>query len=136
MINISATGFSEYQVIVTDANGCVDEDDITINVEAVRNVFIPNTFRPNSMAPNNRVMLLTGQGVEQVNFFQIYDRWGNIMFELENIPAPTSIDLGWDGRKGTGANSEVETGVYVYFAEVQFVDNVTIKYSGSITLLR
>ena len=128
--------FANYEVVVTDANGCVTSDDITIEVRADRNVYIPNTFRPEGFAPNNRFMLLTGTGVERVDFLTIFDRYGNPVFQVEDIPAPTSIDLGWDGRRGTGANSEVEAGVYVYLAEVTFIDGVTIQYSGSVTLIR
>jgi len=128
--------FADYEVIVTDANGCVTSDNVTIEVRADRNVYIPNTFRPEGFAPNNRFMLLTGTGVERLDFLTIFDRYGNPVFQVEDIPAPTSIDLGWDGRRGTGANSEVEAGVYVYLAEVTFIDNVTIQYSGSVTLIR
>jgi hypothetical protein len=135
MITIQPTNFSNYQVLVTDANGCETFAEINVEVRTERNVYIPDTFRPGADAPNDRFMLLTGQGVEQLNFLQIFDRWGNVMYELENIPAPTNIDMGWDGRRGTG-NNEVEAGVYVYVAEVLFSDNATIKYSGSITLIK
>jgi hypothetical protein len=137
MIDIMANTFSNYQVLVVDENGCEATDEINIEVKALRNVYIPNTFNPSADAPNNKFMLLTGQGVEQLNYLRIFDRWGNLMYELENVPAPTSIDMGWDGRRGNGAISEVEQGTYVYIAEVQFLDNGnTVKYSGSLTLVR
>jgi len=137
MIDIVATTFANYQVLVIDDNGCEATDDINVEVKTERNVYIPNTFSPSAPAPNDRLMLLTGLGVEMLNYFRIYDRWGNLMYEVENVPAPTTIDMGWDGRKGDSANSEVESGVYVYVAEVQFLDNAnTIVYSGSITLIR
>lgn len=137
MIDIVASSFANYEVLVIDENGCEATDDINVEVKALRNVYIPNTFSPNADAPNDKLMLLTGQGVERLNFFRIFDRWGNLMYDIENVPAPTTIDMGWDGRKGDSANSEVEAGVYVYVAEVQFLDNATtIVYSGSITLVR
>ncbi len=137
MVNVMASTFSNYQVLVVDENGCEATDEINIEVKALRNVYIPNTFSPSTPAPNNKFMVLTGQGVEQLNYFRIFDRWGNLMYEVENIPAPTTIDMGWDGRRGDGANSEVEPGVYVFIAEVQFLDNGnTVEYTGSVTLVR
>ena len=57
----------------------------------------------------------------------IYDRWGNKVFEQKNLPFndPSS---GWDGNfKGT----EVEQGVYVFVIEIlDFSDNQTKKYYG------
>ena len=58
------------------------------------------------------------------------------MFEKENIAAPTSSEDGWDGRKGDGGNNKVEQGVYVYTAEVRFIDGVVLTYRGEITLVR
>lgn len=135
-ISFVPTTIANFEVLVVDANGCEATDDIFVEVKAVRNVYVPNTFAPFSTAPNNRLMLMTGQGVEQVNYFRIYDRWGNLMFELEETPAPTSIDMGWDGRYGSGANADVVPGVYVYIGEVQFSDGETVQYKGSITLVR
>ena len=136
-VKIIASGFSNYQVLVIDDNGCEATDDINVEVKAIRNVYIPDTFSPGATAPNNKFMVLTGQGVQQLNYFRIFDRWGNLMYQVEDIPAPTTIDMGWDGRRGVGTNSEVEPGVYVYIAEVQFLDNNnTVKYSGSLTLIR
>jgi len=135
-ISISPTGFSTYEIEVTDENGCTTSDVVEVDIKADRNVYIPNVFRPEADPPNDRFMVLTGQGVESLNSFRIFDRWGNLVFELENIPAPTNIDMGWDGRKGSGPNTEVEQGVYVYTAEVRFVDGQIIKYKGGITLLK
>ena len=123
---------------VTDAEGCETVDFIEIDVRLIRNVYIPNTFNPNFAAPNNRFMILTGQGVQEIMSFRIFDRWGNKVFDIGGpISAPTNPDMGWDGRRGNAANSDCEQGVYVYIAEVLFQDGgQPILYQGSVTLLR
>ncbi|MBT8190612.1 MAG: gliding motility-associated C-terminal domain-containing protein, partial [Bacteroidia bacterium] len=132
-IAVNATTFSTYEVIVTDTNGCEGRDKIDVFISAKRNVFAPNIFNPDDLPPNDKFMLLTGEGVVSVEYLRIFDRWGNLVFEKENIPHPTSVDDGWDGRK---ANKIVEQGVYVYVAEVRFIDNKLIQYKGDITVIR
>lgn len=136
-ISITPSTFATYEVEIVDGNGCTDTDIIQVEIKAQRNVYVPTVFNPDAFPPNDRLMLLTGQGVEEVLFFRIFDRWGNMVYEVENLPAPTNNDSGWDGRRGNnGPNSEVEQGVYVYSAEVRFVDGEIIKYRGGITLLK
>ena len=135
-ISITPANFTTFEVIVTDGNGCTARDQILIDVQATRNVFIPNIFDPSALPPNDKFIPLTGSGVEELVTFRIYDRWGNLVYERNNLAAPTNIDDGWDGRKGNGANSQLVPGVYVYSTVVRFIDGAEINYSGEVTLLR
>ncbi len=132
-ININTNEYSTYEVLVIDQNGCQGKDEIEINISAKRNVYISNIFNPTELAPNDMFMILTGEGVVELQYLRIFDRWGNLMFEKENISHPTSIDDGWNGRF---ENRQVEQGVYIYVASVRFVDNKIIQYKGDITLVR
>lgn len=132
-IIINATGFTTYEVLVIDSNGCTASDVINVSVSATRNVYVSNIFNPNDFPPNDKFMILTGEGVLNLNHLRIFDRWGNLVFQRENLAHPTSIDDGWDGRKD---NKELEQGVYVYVAEVEFIDGKIIQYKGDITLVR
>jgi hypothetical protein len=135
-IEIVPTGFTTFEVLVTDQNGCTAKDDINIEIKAQRNVYLPNTFTPDALPPNNKFMVLTGQGVVELVSLRIFDRWGNLMYERTNLPAPTIIDDGWDGRRGSGGNNKVEQGVYVFVAQVRFVDDKILNYKGEVTLIR
>lgn len=135
-INVSPFTNTTVEVLATDSNGCTAEDDINISIKTERNVYLPNVFNPDALPPDNRFMILTGRGVEEIVSFRIFDRWGNLVYEEENIPAMNTTGLGWDGRRGDGGNNKVEQGVYVYTAEVRFVDNVSLTYRGQVTLVR
>ena len=77
-------------------------------------------------------MIFGGQGVIGVNSFKVYDRWGELMWDRNNF-ATDDPEQGWDGMfRGQPMNS----GVFVYYAEVQFVDGITILYQGDVTLVR
>ena len=135
-IQIEPTNFTSIEVIVTDANGCTAKDEIAIDIKVDRNVYFPNTFSPGDTPPNNRFIPLTGRGVETLNYLRIFDRWGNLVYEIGNIPAPTNVDLGWDGTRASRPNGKVEQGVYVYAASFTFIDGVTEVYNGHVTLIR
>ena len=94
-INSPIRAFSEPNVLtLTRSNGCgevIDEVEI-IEDECLCNVFIPNTFTPNgdglndTFAPKVNCPLLIFYRLE------IYDRWGNVVFETEDPTAEWEYD--------------------------------------------
>ncbi|MFK8101081.1 MAG: M43 family zinc metalloprotease [Saprospiraceae bacterium] len=121
-----------YQVVITDENGCTATDDIFIQVDKERLVFIPNAFSPNGDGNNDFFLIYGGRGVEVVLEFQIFDRWGNVVFGAQNFQ-PNDFKKGWDGNfKGKPMNN----GIFVYFAKLKFIDGTTVLYRGDITLVR
>jgi len=132
-LEVNPSGDETYLVLVTDINGCTGSDEVKVTVNSRRNVYIPNVFSPNGDAYNERFKVLTGNGVSRVNYFRIFDRWGEQVYNEENLePNPTGVG-DWDG---TFRGSKLMPGVYVYLVEIEFIDNRKIVYRGSITLLR
>lgn len=124
---------TSYIVTVTDEAGCTATSDVLIEVEFRRNVYFPSGFSPNNDDVNDRFQPIVGIGVELVNSFSVYDRWGNRVYRQEGFVPDPVANTGWDGRYN---NTLVTPGVYVYYAEVTFVDGVTIQYAGDITVVR
>ncbi len=117
--------------VVDTLSGCSDEDELWITVEKDRNVFIPNAFTPDGDGFNDLFVINGGDDVEMVNYFRVFDRWGEKLYEATNFQA-NDTDYGWNGlyRGKSAAN-----GVYIYVAEIQFIDGELIQYSGDITLM-
>jgi len=121
-----------YGVMVVDSNGCTASDDVAIIVNKERNVFIPNTFTPNGDGVNDILHVFGDPSVSNINIFTIYDRWGESLFTVENV-MPNDPTFGWDGQfKG----KEMNSAVFVYYAEVSFIDGEEKVLKGSVTLLR
>ena len=132
---ISNTQFDQlYTVTVVDENGCSAMDDILITVNKSRNVYIANIFTPNGDGTNDYFNLVIGSGAVSISYLSIYDRWGNSVFSIENeyIPEIGQQD-GWDGKHN---GQYVNPGVYVYTAQVNFLDGIVLQYSGDITVIR
>ncbi len=122
---------STYSVRVVDQNGCIATDQISIFVEQLRRVFIPNAFTPNGDGVNDRFYISAAPEVRRVRSFYILNRWGETMFNRENF-LPNDPDLGWDGFfKG----QRMPAGVYVYVTELELANGDTTIVSGDVTLV-
>jgi gliding motility-associated-like protein len=125
----SPTVNTTYYVTITDANGCSNEDSISVVVREVTceepEIFIPNAFSPNGDSNNDRVYV-RGNTIRELEF-KIYNRWGEKVFETND----TSI--GWDG---TYNGKEATPAVYVYYVDAVCFDNQRFFKKGNITLIR
>lgn len=121
------------EVLAIDENGCVASDEVIIRIDDERKVYFPNIFTPNGDGINDNFQLFTGRGVEEIVLFQVFDRWGNKMYEESGISPNPGGTVGWDG---TFNGQLLDPGVYSYRADILFVDEKIVPYSGSITLVR
>jgi subtilisin-like proprotein convertase family protein len=116
---------------VIDSLGCRATDDILVNLVNLPSVIVPNVMMPGSNK-NGLISVLGGQDVAQIDLWQIYDRWGNLVFEDKNF-APSEYANAWDGRY---KNKPVNPGVYVYALKFTLKDGRSIWQHGDITVLR
>jgi gliding motility-associated-like protein len=119
-----------YLLSMEGDRGCPASDEVYISVNLGREVYIPNTFTPNADGRNDifRVRSNFEKSIETIEFFQVRDRGGQLLFSVEDFP-PNDLAFGWDGRfNGT----KVVPGYYVYQAKVRYVDGETKELSGSV----
>ncbi len=131
---VSARPFSNatYTVIVTDeATGCSAEDEIAVSVLKARKLFVPNTFSPNGDGINDQLNLFGGQEINRVLRFEIYSRDGARVYKKDNFTLSNGI--GWDGEYN---GQQLSTDVFIYFAEIEYIDKVTEIFRGDFTLIR
>lgn len=120
-----------YIATVTTSAGCVNHIAITVRVDKERNVYAPNVFSPNGDGVND-IFYLTGTDFVTVNEFNIYDRWGNLVYSTLSKKLGESNE-GW---KGNYKSSLVNPGVYVWYAEVVWLDGYIENLAGDVTLIR
>ncbi len=115
----------------SDTAGCEVTDRLTITIDNSRDVYTPSAFSPNNDGINDFFSPLIGDNVRQIGLLQVYDRWGAMVYEGRNLPGDNSS--GWNGRfKGDFAPA----GVYVYYAEVEFLDGFREVIQGDVVLIR
>jgi len=124
---------AEYLITTVDSiTGCTYIDTMQIIVEKPRNVYIPNAFSPNGDGTNDSFFANGDNSVRLVTNFKIFDRWGELVYEANNINI-NDPSVGWDGTlKGQAMNP----GVFVYTLEIQFVDGVVKMYNGDVSIIK
>ncbi len=121
-----------YVLDMTEQGACGARDDIQIKVLKNRDIYAPNVFSPNGDGVNDRFYL---QAKNQVTIkeLRIYNRWGAMVFEQEKNASVNIPSVGWDG---IFKDKLVDNGVFVWYAEVEFLDGVVELLSGDLTVLK
>lgn len=118
----------EFTVLLTTAQGCPVVDTVLVKIEGNKGIWVPKGFTPNHDGVNDRLYPIV-IGYKQMNYFRIYNRWGNLLFETNNWdPA-----YGWDGIfKKQLQPSET----YTWAIEVMDFDGSLVRKSGNTFLIR
>lgn len=133
---VNATDDREYTLRVVDINGCIAEGRVAIEVDKNRNVYIPNIFTPDGDGSglNEEFRIFACNGVQNINYVRLFDRWGNQVVDQNNLPPGCEGGIPvWDGRYN---GKVMNAGVYIYLVEVEFIDGITLLYRGDVTLIR
>jgi gliding motility-associated-like protein len=115
-----------YVVTASTADGCESTDTIRVTVYTKSGIYVPNAFTPNGDGRNDvfRPILI---GVKKMNYFAIYNRWGQQVYKTESNGA------GWDGR----VNGEMQLpGAYVWQVSGVDYQGNNIQSKGTVILIR
>lgn len=114
-----------YIVTATTEHNCVAKDTLNIYVSEESLLAMPNAFTPGNGANNTFKVIL--RGIASLNYFRVYNRWGNLMFETK------SLSEGWDGSyKGEPQAMDV----FTYDVQAVSSTGKVFRKMGNVTLLR
>ncbi|HEX5624781.1 MAG TPA: gliding motility-associated C-terminal domain-containing protein, partial [Saprospiraceae bacterium] len=119
-----------FKVIITDDQSCLYEE--TIVISSRRQFNIPNVFSPNGDGINDLFNIVTDRSVAIIDLLQIFDRWGNQVYEARNF-LPGDSAGSWNGEIG---GRRALPGVYVYLFVFRDKLGQGYKRSGDLTLIR
>ncbi len=115
-------------LVVFTNKGCVDTAYGIVEVRDIYTFYAPTAFSPDGDGINE-VFRLTGHGIDEETFnLKIYDRWGEIVFETNDI------HLGWDGRIKNGQIAPV--GTYTWVARFKDVQKIMHEEYGKVNIIR
>jgi gliding motility-associated-like protein len=121
-----------YYLELIDKYGCISRRSIFLRLLRVGQVFIPNVFTPNGDGINDKLLVFSNPNVKRILSLEIFDRWGERVFEQFNFP-PNDPEFGWDGRF---RGREMNPAVFVYRAVAEVVDGQIVYLEGDVTLFR
>lgn len=116
-----------YRVRATDIAGCFADDDMKVIVfKTGPEIFIPTGFTPNGDG-NNELVMPVLVGMQKLNYFRVYNRWGQMIFST------SEIGKGWDGKVG---GVPQPSGTYVFAAQaIDYTGKVAFR-KGTVVLIR
>jgi len=129
-ITVSPQSTATYTLEAYSDAGCSSLDQFVLRVDDAciySNLEIPNIISPNGDGANDE-FLIQYEGVSDVSLLRIYNRWGELIFETNDITG----DL-WDG---TFRGQALSPGVYVYYLEGTCLNNKPFTVTGNVTVLK
>jgi len=121
-----------YSIEVINDDGCRDQDEVTDTVVRNGDIFVPNIFSPNGDGINDVLQIYAGAFVESIERFNIFDRWGNLVFTASHFD-PRQEQFSWDG---TFKSKSLNPAVYAFQLVAKLKDGSQIIRHGDITLIR
>jgi gliding motility-associated-like protein len=134
-LNVMVNTFQTATLTATlfDIQGCSTSDAVTIQVKGRKDVYIPTAFSPNDDGINDRFFIMGSEKqISHIRKFQVYTRWGELIHAAYNFE-PNDVSSGWDGRFHL---EKLNPGVFVYAAEVEYIDGLVVVLTGDVTILR
>ena len=81
---------TEYTIDIKTTTGCLTTDTVLIKLVKDVAIYVPSAFTPNFDELND-VLKPTIFGIKKLNYFRIFNRWGELMFETR------TNKVGWNG---------------------------------------
>ena len=115
-----------------DGNNCIAIDTVSVIVKEVicgdPYIFVPNAFTPNGDGNNDFFRPFYPSAIVTETYFAVYDRWGAIVYETDNIRA--------DGWNGTYKGKQLAPDVYVFWLKAKCINGEEYEHRGNVTLIR
>lgn len=131
-LNWSPPGDGLLVATVEDENGCEASRSLFVRLQSRDMEFFPNAFSPNEDGVNDRFGPARDPAIVAFEEFMIADRWGNILYRVQDCPIDAVGTCYWDGKRG---DVILDSGVYVYYAVLRLIDGTTVDRRGEVTLL-
>lgn len=116
-----------YKILASNEAGCADSAFLNVKVFAGGpTIYIPTAFTPNDDGKND-VLKPIAAGIKQIEFFSIYNRWGQMLYRS------SENNRGWDGTFG---GVKQAPGVFVWMVKAVDFNNKPYFQKGTVALIR
>ncbi len=130
--SVTVTKSGLYFVTINNACG-TGWTNSSVTFKSCYTSFIPNAFSPNGDGENETFRIFPASDVTKIHTFQVFDRWGQLVFVANDFLPIDAESHAWDGKmKGRTLKPDV----FVYYIEIETEKGETFIQRGDVTLLR
>lgn len=116
-----------YKVEVYNQAGCADSAFLSVKIfNTLPTVFVPTAFTPDRDGKNDLLRPIA-VGMKQLEYFHVYNRWGQLVFST------MSSKLGWDGTLGGKMQN---SGLYIWAVKAIDYSGKPYMQKGTAVLIR
>jgi gliding motility-associated-like protein len=117
----------QYIVTVTDTSTqCTHKDTMWVYTECTQ-INMPNVFNTQSDIPINRKFGVLNTKLAKLEYFRIYNRWGNLVFDTNDL------NKSWDGTQN---NIELPSDNYVWIIDGYCDNGLRVRKQGTVLLVK
>ncbi len=124
---INLNGLNKYWAEVSNSNGCVGRDTLTVIYNGKFEPSNTNAFSPNGDGINDEFKPYVSSGCFKKYSIVIFNRWGQQLFQSIN---PKNY---WNGNYN---NQPLPIGIYYYIIKYETISGLENVQSGFVSLLR
>ena len=77
-------------------------------------------------------MIFGGDNIKRIKSFKVFDRNGTLVYEADDF-LPNDASTSW---KGDFNGQRLSSALFIYWAEIEFIDGYSDIYKGDIALFR
>jgi|GEM_PF-1486526 len=121
------SGYYCIELQATSIDGCVDTVIKCLLVRDQTTIYVPNSFTPDG-DEFNQTFMAKGTSFREFRM-TIYNRWGQVIFESNDI------NVGWDGTIGE-SGAKCPMGMYIYRIDLMDANQTRQEITGHLTLIR
>ncbi|MEM9260091.1 MAG: gliding motility-associated C-terminal domain-containing protein, partial [Bacteroidota bacterium] len=95
---VAPSASTTYTITAIDEQGCSAVSLAEVIVDRYIPVYAPNAFSPNEDGSNELFRIYGGDRVRTITDFNIFNRWGHLVYNFPGPVSPDDVNWGWDGR--------------------------------------
>lgn len=133
MPEVTSPLHSRFHLTVNNEFACKDSTEVFVALDKEKLLYIPTIFSPNNDGINDYFQVYPNCGIASIDNFQIFDRFGNLVYSKTDLTNFSDLTIFWDGIVN---GRQASPSIYLWQIALTLIDDTKRNLEGDITLIR